>query len=306
MSSVRRFLLPALLSLALPHLAAAQSANEQAQDQGIVVQSMTLGFLLRAKDNYAWQFLPCAFLAHNYVVLKKVASALDRDVASPCLFIPARGIVYIFVLSDVVTFLAQTTGTAFVIIGGKWLPLGEKLAISGLALQLASFTLFTILLVVFAKRLRAGFPEVYFSQTPERRTTFKPWLKEPVDDLRTLLLTLSLTCIGILVRSMFRLVEQCDGFFGYIATHEAYLYAFDSTPLWLSMTLFCVVWPPRHIAGINARQDPVVLRERGLVSSGGPIGRSAGERAHSRASWAEGRAGRAGRKEVRAEQGPAF
>ena len=45
---------------------------------------------------------------------------------SPCLFIPARGVVYIFVLSDVVTFPAQTAGTAFVIIGGKWLPLGEK------------------------------------------------------------------------------------------------------------------------------------------------------------------------------------
>ncbi|GAA5938517.1 hypothetical protein JCM3775_002151 [Rhodotorula graminis] len=323
MSSLRRSLLPALLALALVHVVAAQSANEQAQDKGIVVETapaaaflvlyltatvvqwclwfrhgrqaymlnllvgmtcMTLGFLLRVKNNYAWQFLftflsPCAFLAHGYVVLKHIAKALDREVSSACLFIPARGLVYIFVLSDVVTFMAQTAGTVLVIIGGKWLSLGEKLAISGLALALASFSLFTVLLVVFTKRIRARDSDVYFPRTSTRRSTFNPWSKEPVDDLRTLLVVLGLTCIAILVRSVFRLIEQCDGFFGYIATHEAYLYAFDSTPLWLGMALFCVVWPPRHVAGLNAQQDPLLLSERGHVAPRGAAKHSGGARA---------------------------
>ncbi|KPV71605.1 uncharacterized protein RHOBADRAFT_47559 [Rhodotorula graminis WP1] len=306
MSSLRRSLLPALLALALVHVVAAQSANEQAQDKGIVVETapaaaflvlyltatvvqwclwfrhgMTLGFLLRVKNNYAWQFLftflsPCAFLAHGYVVLKHIAKALDREVSSACLFIPARGLVYIFVLSDVVTFMAQTAGTALVIIGGKWLSLGEKLAISGLALALASFSLFTVLLVVFTKRIRARDSDVYFPRTSTRRSTFNPWSKEPVDDLRTLLVVLGLTCIAILVRSVFRLIEH---FFGYIATHEAYLYAFDSTPLWLGMALFCVVWPPRHVAGLNAQQDPLLLSERGHVAPRGAAKHSGGARA---------------------------
>ncbi|GJN93654.1 hypothetical protein Rhopal_006711-T1 [Rhodotorula paludigena] len=166
---------------------------------------MTIGFLIRMSGNYAWQFLftflsPCAFLANDYVLLKHIARAVGPDIARRCLFIPARGIVWIFVLSDVVTFCAQTAGTILVIIGGK---LGS------------------------------------------------PGQKQSVDNLRLLIVVLALSCIGIMIRSVFRLIEQADGFFGTIAQNEVWLYLFDAAPLWISMTLFVFVWPPRYINGTD-------------------------------------------------------
>jgi len=59
-------------------------------------------------------------------VLKRLSRALGTDISSSCLFISPRGIVWIFILSDVITFCAQTVGTVFVIVGGKWSSLGQN------------------------------------------------------------------------------------------------------------------------------------------------------------------------------------
>jgi hypothetical protein len=34
---------------------------------------------------------------------------------------------------------------------------------------------------------------------------------------------------------------------GTVATHEAYFYTFDALPLWIVMSLYCVVWPARAL-----------------------------------------------------------
>lgn len=36
-------------------------------------------------------------------------------------------------------------------------------------------------------------------------------------------------------------------FFGYLATHEIYFYILDALPLWLSMSLYALLWPPRVV-----------------------------------------------------------
>ncbi|GAA6042580.1 hypothetical protein JCM8097_003141 [Rhodosporidiobolus ruineniae] len=214
---------------------------------------MCIGFLLRIKNNYAWQFLftflsPCAFLAADYTILKHLARALGPQISSTCLFLPPRAIVWVFLLSDLVTFCAQTAGTVMTIIGGEMLSVGQKIAIAGLVLQLLSFSLYTVLLFVFARRMSRNYPDSYHPPGAGG-TLFKIRSKEPVNDVRLLVRVLGATCIGILIRSVFRLVEQADGFFGFIATHEAFFYLFDATPLWLSMVLFAFVWPTRYIAG---------------------------------------------------------
>ncbi|GAA6002999.1 uncharacterized protein JCM10292_000289 [Rhodotorula paludigena] len=228
---------------------------------------MTTGFAIRMSDNYAWQFLftfltPCAFLANDYVLLKHIARAVGPDVARRCLFIPANGIVWIFVLSDVVTFCAQTAGTILVIVGGKLGSPGQKIALAGLALALVSFSLFCVLLFVFRRRLRKQFPQVYRSHS-QTSSPSRFYSKQSVDDLRLLLVVLALSCIGIMIRSVFRLIEQADGFFGTIAQNEVWLYLFDAAPLWVSMTLFVFVWPPRYINGTDtACSEPSAVTGR--------------------------------------------
>jgi hypothetical protein len=34
---------------------------------------------------------------------------------------------------------------------------------------------------------------------------------------------------------------------GYLSLHEAYFYIFDALPLWIAMSLYCVVWPVRAL-----------------------------------------------------------
>lgn len=46
---------------------------------------------------------------------------------------------------------------------------------------------------------------------------------------------------------------------GYITTHEAFFYLFDSLPLWLSMTLYCIVWPKRCLSDSRADGANIVL-----------------------------------------------
>ncbi|GAA5905831.1 hypothetical protein JCM6882_000472 [Rhodosporidiobolus microsporus] len=214
---------------------------------------MSLGFLIRITGNYAWQFLltflsPCAFYAADYTILKHLARAVGPEVSSACLFMPARAIVWVFLLSDVVTFCAQTAGTVMTIIGGDLLSIGEKIAIAGLILQLISFSLFSILLIVFARRLSRNYPSVWRGKDAGGNF-LRCWRTQPVDDVRLMVRILGLTCIGLIIRAIFRTVEQADGFFGYIATTEIFFYLFDATPLWLSMALFVFVWPTRYVAG---------------------------------------------------------
>ncbi|GAA5991911.1 hypothetical protein JCM11641_003019 [Rhodosporidiobolus odoratus] len=295
----------ALLLTTFPILAAAESAEGQAHDKVIKLSQapaviffalylamtvvhwlrMTIGMALGMDDNYAWQLLPGAFLAFDYVVLKHLARACGPAIATQCLFLPARGIVWIFLLSDLVTFCAQTVGTS----------LGEKLAIAGLVLQLLSFGLYTALLYVSSRRLSRHYPELY--RPPEAGgNSFRLWSVQPVNDASLLVREPGVTCIAILIRSIFRLVEQADGyvfhlkpvlmqcgpqwwslthvrllvnlahcpifcsprpyrpkFFGFVATHEVCFYVFDATPLWPAMSLFAVVWPARYIAGIESK-----------------------------------------------------
>lgn len=85
------------------------------------------------------------------------------------------------------------------------------------------------------------------------------------------------TCVGILIRSVFRVAEFAGGYVyrfvgvlcyspdplhrynGTIATHEAYFYAFDTLPLWIAMSLYAVVWPARALMD---RYRPLELGSR--------------------------------------------
>ncbi|KAJ7780567.1 hypothetical protein DFH07DRAFT_1055600 [Mycena maculata] len=87
---------------------------------------------------------------------------------------------------------------------------------------------------------RAHFPAAWRPQNPR---PFKVLSRQPIDDWRILFYVMCATSIGILIRSIFRVAEFAGGATGLIATHEGYFYTFDSLPLWLGMTLYCVVWP---------------------------------------------------------------
>ncbi|KAI5478079.1 RTA-like protein [Pseudohyphozyma bogoriensis] len=161
-------------------------------------------------------------------------------------------IIWIFVMSDLVTFCSQTAGTVFVIIGGSWLKLGTALEIAGLALAIVSYLWFMWIGYEFFWKLRTSFPHVYYA-ADGRRWTWKPQPNRPLQDVALLKLALLISSIGIVIRSIFRLVEQADGFFGFIASHEVFFWLFDAIPLWICTTVYCFVWPPRIIEACAER-----------------------------------------------------
>lgn len=108
---------------------------------------------------------------------------------------------------------------------------GTDIFLAGLVLQLASFTLFTVLVIVFIYRVwkfdrhglwaRAGWKSLYAA--------------------------LGWTCVMFLIRSVFRTVELSEGYSGYLSTHEIYYITLDALPLWLGIVVYAYYWPPRFL-----------------------------------------------------------
>jgi len=74
-------------------------------------------------------------------------------------------------------------------------------------------------------------------------------------DWRTLACAFLVSCAGILVRSVFRVVELSQGFKGSLATSESAFYGLDTLPLFVTVAAYVPFWPGRFIG----RQDvPVV------------------------------------------------
>ncbi|GAA5825307.1 hypothetical protein JCM5353_005613 [Sporobolomyces roseus] len=222
---------------------------QESNTDSLIVYILTTLFLLLS---------PCAFLATNYVLLTRLAQALD---ANSALFIRASLIVTIFVGADVFTFFLQASGGGLSATEGN-ADIGHTIALIGLGTQLAFFSLYCILLLVFGIRVRKMFPE-YRQQTQRLRLgSYNPFATTPINDWQALWILMLVSSVGIIIRSVFRLIEYAGGYDGNLATTESYFYCLDALPLWLAMSLYCIFWPSRFIEGAKT-----LKREGQVVSS---------------------------------------
>lgn len=109
-------------------------------------------------------------------------------------------------------------------------------------------------------------------------------------DWRPLVWIVLLSCVGVITRSVFRIVEYSEGaslsspflpprdvlkltltswagYYGELATSEGYFYLLDALPLWLAMTLYVFFYPPRFIEG--ARELEQVTNTQHALENGG-------------------------------------
>ncbi|KAL0571029.1 hypothetical protein V5O48_010936 [Marasmius crinis-equi] len=177
---------------------------------------------------------PCGFIAATYVLLGRLSRYLKCD---EHLLVSPRRITMIFVASDVITFLIQVGGgsTATAVDDPDIRNIGVKTVLVGLVLQLASFVFFTAIFLLF----------IYRVHTQERAIWEMHRSKKWYDDWRVLVAALSVSCVGILVRSVYRTIEFAEGFFGHLATTEAYFYALDTLPLFVAIAVYVPFWPGR-------------------------------------------------------------
>ncbi|EJD05847.1 RTA1-like protein [Fomitiporia mediterranea MF3/22] len=181
---------------------------------------------------------PCAFIAADYVLLGRLARRLDK---SNYLWVSPQKVTTVFVLSDVSTFLIQAAGGAISVVANdqKTNDLGSNVFLAGLVLQLASFSVFTIMFLRFMQRIYTNDPETWNRDATQQ----KPWYR----DWRTLAFALFVSCIGIIIRSVFRVVELSQGFTGALATDEAAFYGLDTLPLFIAVAVYVPFWPGRFI-----------------------------------------------------------
>lgn len=150
-------------------------------------------------------------------MLGRIVLMLGADKA---LFVRRTWLTQIFVTGDVICFLCQAGGAGLLSSGNLGLiNTGNDIIVAGLFIQVVFFGLFVIAAGLFHYRL-VKLPG--YSQNTER-----PWKKHMAG--------LYIVSILIFVRSIVRCVEYIEGFFGYIITHEVFLYCFDATPMFVAV-----------------------------------------------------------------------
>ncbi|KAH9045410.1 RTA1-like protein [Lactarius pseudohatsudake] len=185
---------------------------------------------------------PCAFIAADYVLLGRLARYLG---SGKHLIIPSSRITVTFVMSDITTFLIQATGGA-VSVGAttmKFQQLGSHIFLGALIIQLISFLIFTLIFLRFVYRVHKFEHEAWFLHRKNR------WY----NDWRMLGVALGVSCVGIIIRSFFRVVELSQGFFGPLAQSEGLFYALDTLPLFIAISVYVPFWPGRFLP-----RDPAV------------------------------------------------
>ncbi|TRM67760.1 RTA1 like protein-domain-containing protein [Schizophyllum amplum] len=183
---------------------------------------------------------PCAFIAADYVLLGRIARAIG---CGQYLAISPRRITVVFVSSDITTFLIQAAGGGLSTSGKNNPELaltGSRVFLAGLALQLLSFVIFTIIYALFLYRVYR------FRPTAWTQDKGMPWYKNWL----SLAGALVLSCIGILIRSVYRTIELSEGFNGPLATNEALFYGLDTLPLFIAIAIYIPFWPGRY--GLDA------------------------------------------------------
>ncbi|OCF59801.1 hypothetical protein L486_02474 [Kwoniella mangroviensis CBS 10435] len=164
-------------------------------------------------------FSPCTFLAHDYIILPRLAKWLD---AEDELFMRASKVTKIFIWSDVFTFWLQGAGGG---LSAAQMELMQKM--------------------VYTRR------SPKWTNTPQNSQGYVVHLRR-LEDWRMILYPVSWSGIGIMIRCIFRVIEYAQGFEGTLRTTEWVFYVFDALPLFLAIAVWVFVWPPAIMRDQNA------------------------------------------------------
>lgn len=176
---------------------------------------------------------PALFAASIYMTLGRIMRSVRGEHLS---IIKASRLTKIFVCGDILAFMIQG-GSSGLMFNTSTAQLGFDIVLIGLIVQIISFGLFFICIVVWYSRLR-GAP------THESYTTGSPWKQS-----MWMLIGVS---IAIFARSIFRCVEYAQGQSGYSISHEWCIYMFDAVPMFLVTVIFYIYYPSRLHAPVYA------------------------------------------------------
>ncbi|KAI0881950.1 RTA1-domain-containing protein [Annulohypoxylon maeteangense] len=179
------------------------------------------------------------------------------------LWIPPRWITPIFVTFDIVALLVQLIGAVSVSStqatdedAMNKLKIGKDIALAGLGIQMAAFGLFTVIAARFhftSQRFVAGLSWRLEEVDGGKAVFVRGSTRKINPNWRHLLYALNASCILILIRSVFRVVEFAQGSNGSVMQKEFYMYVLDTLPIFLVVLSFCLFFPGSYLPFMGFR-----------------------------------------------------
>ncbi|KAI5460590.1 RTA1 like protein-domain-containing protein [Mariannaea sp. PMI_226] len=167
------------------------------------------------------------------------------------IWVPPRFITLIFVGFDIISLLLQLI--AALLISGtnptdsnaqQKINLGKDLGLAGVGVQLAGFGLFSIAAARFhfsSRKVDTDFARMNMTKHGIQTN----WT--------TLLWVVNASCVLILIRSVFRMVEFSEGRTGAVQQAEWYTYVFDTLPIFLVVVLYNIWFPGNYLKHLGFR-----------------------------------------------------
>ncbi|KAJ3199070.1 hypothetical protein HDU83_001232 [Entophlyctis luteolus] len=163
---------------------------------------------------------PVLIAATQYVMVEKIMDFVGSS-ASP---LRPSIIAKTFVTTDIISFLVQGSGSGVLVSSPSSYTTGSNILIGGLVLQVICYVVFLTVSAVFYYRAKSAAMRVGHA-----------W--------KTLFAALMASCLLILVRSVFRVVEFSVGYDGPIVRNEAYMYVFDFALIVAAVLVLAVYHP---------------------------------------------------------------
>ncbi|KAJ5984460.1 hypothetical protein N7481_006559 [Penicillium waksmanii] len=179
---------------------------------------------------------PALLAASIYMEFGRLVIMTDGD---RLCFIRRTWLTKIFVIGDIVSFLAQFSGGAM-LANDATASKGQSIMKVGVVVQLLFFGVFIATIIVFNMRL---------SKQGSRTKHIVPWKKHIV--------ALYSTGLLILIRSIFRLIEFVESTDGPLSRHEWLLYVFDAVVILISCAILNYIHPGEIKRYIEAVQSPI-------------------------------------------------
>ncbi|KIY03515.1 uncharacterized protein Z520_00206 [Fonsecaea multimorphosa CBS 102226] len=187
---------------------------------------------------------PIFVCASLYLLLTRlIRTNLTADKQQVLFHIPPRWLSRVFITSDVFSFLTQCSGSGIASSGnweGDLKTVGTNVLLVGLSLQLATFTVFLVVLGKFVTRARvssscrakdAGAADAGGLDPSVRKVVWAVWIAG----------------FWVQVRSIYRVVEFGMGIDGYPFTHEWCLYVLEAVPMFIALTVLACYHPVKYM-----------------------------------------------------------
>jgi hypothetical protein len=167
---------------------------------------------------------PVFFSAAIYTIVSVMIAIYGREHAP----LPPKVILAVFITADVVATIIQIAGAALVGVAysnQKDPSTPSHILLAGLAVQVASFAVFLVILAWTLYRAR----------------------NSTVSVSKVFLTFLIVATLAIYVRTVFRLAEGVEGQMSGISTHEAYFGALEFAPVVVAVFLLAWAHPGRYL-----------------------------------------------------------